>query len=998
MSRIFLSHSSANNAEAIAIRDWMIAHGWDDVFLDLDPERGLKAGERWQEALKRAAERCEMVVFLISPVWAASKWCLAEFLLAKSLNKQVFAVIVEPTPFSELPTEMTAEWQITDLTTGARDFHATVTLPGGKTTDVALGTEGLDRLRNGLVQSGLDPKHFVWPPADDPDRSPYRGLPPLEADDAGIFFGREAAVIDALDRLRGLRETPPPRLLVILGASGSGKSSFLRAGLLPRLARNDRQFLAFPIIRPERVAISGETGLLRALEGAFRTANLSVARADLRAAIDGGATKLRALLSMLAQKATPVAADATVTPKAPTLVLSIDQAEELFLTEGQQEAQHFLSLLRDLVTADAPAVTVLFTIRSDHYERLQLVKELEGMRQQALSLPPMPRGSFAEVIKGPAQRLEGTRRALRIDDALVDALLADIDASGAKDALPLLAFTLERLYGEYGATGHLKLEHYEKLGRVAGSIEAAVERAFKAADADPKVTKDKQALLALLRRGLIPWLAGIDPDTGAPRRRVARLSEIPAEAQPLIDRLIEQRLLSSDVAAATKETTIEPAHEALLRQWGLLRGWLIEDAALLTVLDGIKRAARDWVVNGNTTSWLAHTGERLRAAERLLARPDLAANLEPTDTGYVAACRTAEQAARSRTRRIMALVGALVGLLTIAGIGWWNQDVLSDEYRWRVTMGGSALTVAKEKKLASQPKAEFAECKRGCPTMVVVPAGKFIMGSPEEPEESPQHEVTIAKPFGVGKTEVTFAEWDSCAAAGACPEKSDSGWGRGDRPVIGVSWEDAKLYVAWLSQISGKEYRLLAEAEWEYAARGGNSGRYGHSHILSVLRQKNVRMEGEQQTQVSGYLDLNRGRYVPFSEVTPGNQEGYSFRQKFSDDEASDDEAQLDQYAWFRGNSNGNTQPVGKKAANAFGLHDMHGNVWEWVEDRWHDSYEGAPTDGSPWVKDGSGLRVVRGGSWNDPPEMLVVTNRHRYTTLARNFYRGFRVARTLNP
>ena len=161
---------------------------------------------------------------------------------------------------------------------------------------------------------------------------------PLEADDAGIFFGREAPVIDALDRLRGLREAPPPRLLVILGASGAGKSSFLRAGLLPRLARDDRQFLALPIIRPERVAILGETGLLRALEGAFRTANLSVARADLRAAIEGGAIKLGALLSMLAKKATPAASDTPVTLKAPTLVLSIDQGEELFLAEGQQEA------------------------------------------------------------------------------------------------------------------------------------------------------------------------------------------------------------------------------------------------------------------------------------------------------------------------------------------------------------------------------------------------------------------------------------------------------------------------------------------------------------------------------------------------------------------------------------------------------------------------------------------------------------------------------------
>jgi hypothetical protein len=221
------------------------------------------------------------------------------------------------------------------------------------------------------------------------------------------------------DECRALREAPPPRLLVILGASGAGKSSLLRAGLLPRLARDDRQFLALPIIRPERVAISGGTGLLRSLEGAFQAAKLSVARADLRAAIDGGATQLRAFLSMLAQKATPAAADTSVVPTAPTLVLSIDQGEELFLTEGQGEAQPFLSLLRDLVTADAPAVIALFTIRSDNYERLQLAKEVEGVRQQTLSLPPMPSGSYAEVIKGPAQRLEGTPRALSIDDALV---------------------------------------------------------------------------------------------------------------------------------------------------------------------------------------------------------------------------------------------------------------------------------------------------------------------------------------------------------------------------------------------------------------------------------------------------------------------------------------------------------------------------------------------------------------------------------------------------
>jgi len=409
------------------------------------------------------------------------------------------------------------------------------------------------------------------------------------------------------------------------------------------IARDDRKFVVLPIIRPQRMAISGETGLLRALEGAFGAAKLSVARADLRATIEGGAAKLRALMSLLAQKKTPAASDPAGTPKAPTLVLSIDQSEELFLAEGQREAQPFLALLRDLVTADAPAVIALFTIRSDNYERLQLAGELEGVRQQTLSLPPMPKGSYAEVVKGPARRLEGTSRALRIDDAVVEALLADVEAGSAKDALPLLAFTLERLYSEYGATGRLKVEHYEKLGRIEGSIEAAVERAFRAADTDPKVPKDKQAQLALLRRGLIPCLAGIDPDTGAPRRRIARLSEIPAEARSLIDLLIEQRLLSTDVATGTKETTIEPAHEALLRQWGLLRGWLAEDSGLLGVLEGVKRASRDWAANAKSPAWLTHTTGRLEAAERLRQRADLEASLKPTDNDYLDACRFAEQ-------------------------------------------------------------------------------------------------------------------------------------------------------------------------------------------------------------------------------------------------------------------------------------------------------------------------------------------------------------------
>ena len=181
MARIFLSHSSGNNAEAIGLRDWLIGHGWNDLFLDLDPERGLKAGDRWQAALKQAAERCELVIFLVSPEWRASEWCVAEFLLAKNLNKRIFGVIVDPIPLEKLPVEMTGEWQLVDLTAGKRDHKVTVTPPpGDNKVSVAFAKDGLERLRIGLMQAGLDARYFAWPPENDPDRAPYRGLEPLE--------------------------------------------------------------------------------------------------------------------------------------------------------------------------------------------------------------------------------------------------------------------------------------------------------------------------------------------------------------------------------------------------------------------------------------------------------------------------------------------------------------------------------------------------------------------------------------------------------------------------------------------------------------------------------------------------------------------------------------------------------------------------------------------------------------------------------------------------
>ena len=953
MSRIFLSHSSANNAEAVAIRDWLKREGWDDVFLDIDPDGGIAAGERWERALNQAARHCEAVLFVVSRAWLASGWCLKEFNLAHRLNKRMFGILVDDLAVTDLPLDLTTTWQLVRLCAGRDHVMLRVTMPfTGQEAHVTFSMEGLARLKLGLQRAGLDTRFFAWPPQNDPNRPPYRGLRPLEAEDAGIFFGRDAPIVEALDRLRGLRDTAPPRFLVILGASGAGKSSFLRAGILPRLQRDENNFLVLPVLRPERAAIEGETSLVRVLEEAFLSQGLSHTRADIRATIGAGAPTLLQLLAKLVSNAQISDLSEEQGAKPPTLVLPIDQGEELFITEGSQEAEPLLALLGAILTATRPNLIVIITIRSDSYELLQTAKALDGIAQQTLSLPPLPKGAYQAVIENPAKRLKDSSRALKIEPALTQALLADIESDGGRDALPLLAFTLERLYLEYGGRGSLALSDYDALGRIKGSIEAAVERALTAADADTNIPRDRAARLALLRRGLIPWLAGVDPDTGAPRRRVAQFSEIPIETRPLIQHLVEQRLLVTDMSKDKNEHTIEPVHEALLRQWGLLHGWLIEDAGFLSVIDGVKRASRDWIAAGKDAAWLTHSTGRLESTEQLSDRPDLAANLSLTDREYLAACRKMEEASGGRTRRVRALIYVLFAGMIAGLIGWINQSYIKQQLSWFVTVRPYMLAQVRpyvlhaEFERALKPYASFRECARYCPEMIVVPPGEFIMGSAATEkgrfdDEGPQHKVVFARSFAVSKFEVTFDEWDACASYGDCNGRVPSGrWGRGRQPVINVTLDDAERYVAWLSTMTGKRYRLLSEAEFEYIARGGTSTVYPWGNDIGV-KNANCRHCG-------GLWDG----------IKPA--------------------------------------PVGSFHPNKFGLYDTNGNVWQWVDDCYHVSYDGAPTNGSAWTTGDCSQRVVRGGSWDDDPGELRSADRNRDTIDNRFSYLGIRVARTL--
>lgn len=240
-----------------------------------------------------------------------------------------------------------------------------------------------------------------------------------------------------------------------------------------------------------------------------------------------------------------------------------------------------------------------------------------------------------------------------------------------------------------------------------------------------------------------------------------------------------------------------------------------------------------------------------------------------------------------------------------------------------------------------QAGSEIRDCPT-CPVLVSVRAGSFTMGSAaDDPSERPPHRVAVNTSFAIGKYEVTVEQWDACVAAGACP-RITTGEGRQKKsPARDISWDDAQLYVKWLSSVSGKSYRLPSEAEWEYAVRGGTSTRFWW---------------GDQ--------------------MRPGNANCKECGDPWQKDAPSD---------------------VGSFAPNPYGLHDMNGSVWEWVSDCWHNTYKGAPTDARPWDEANCRVRVIRGGSWREGATYMPSSTRFKYDASVRHSQNGFRVVRELN-
>jgi formylglycine-generating enzyme required for sulfatase activity len=368
-------------------------------------------------------------------------------------------------------------------------------------------------------------------------------------------------------------------------------------------------------------------------------------------------------------------------------------------------------------------------------------------------------------------------------------------------------------------------------------------------------------------------------------------------------------------------------------------------------------AARGWAAAGRPSGLLLRTPALEMAEYWIASRPRGAPEPTADIRGFISASRQGARSAQRLRRFALGSIFSLMLAVILGLIGWINQDYLIAQWRWwtvirpyaAAQMWPHLLSAAQEQAL--KPGDAFRECASDCPQMIVVPAGSFMMGLPPTPKlgaESPQHKVTIAKAFAVSKYELTFADWDACVAGGGCNgyRPDDEGWGRGQQPALNVDWSDAQQYVAWLSLVTGKTYRLLSEAEYEYAARAGTTTQYPWGDA--------IKLNGAPMASCDGCGSK-------WDDVHPA--------------------------------------PVGSFPPNKFGLYDMVGNVWEWTQDCAHPSYNGAPADGSAWLQGNGGdcnERHLRAGSYLNAAIILGSAIRYWNTSGERNFTTGFRVARTL--
>lgn len=626
MARVFISHSSRDREQAGRLHDWLRNHGFVEAFLDFDKHAGIAPGSDWERTLYREIAGSEAVILVLTANWFESKWCFAEFTQARALGKAIFPLIESPRGEDFVSPDIQHINLIEDR------------------------EQGLDRLSSEVVRIALNARGgFPW----ERTRPPFPGLLAFDEADAAIYFGRDEEVRRLIERLNARRAQGGAKLVALLGASGAGKSSLMRAGVLPRLKRDRRNWIVLPPFRPQ---ISPFDELAQAAAGVlgadsdWRQWRDALAGENPRKALSDFARDVRAKYG--ANEA--------------QILIPIDQGEELFGTADKAEAERCLRVLNAALDERLPFI-VLLALRSDYLGQLQQAPGLESPFEE-FSLKPMPLERVRDIIEGPA-RVAG----LAVDNALVDAAMKD---AATDDALPLLAFALREIYDRFAASRRLTLAEYLVFGDTTAGISPLENAVRKRADevlADARPTPED---LRALKEAFVPAMVRVNAE-GEYVRRPALIDSLPARSRPLIERLAKARLLVVRQDGAT--AVVEVAHEALLRKWPQLRGWLDEEREFLIGKEQLEQDLRDWqkardeekvqaLLTGlklsRARSWLIEKPHQLSEAERHFIQ----ASIQRQDS---------EARQRERLRRyvqIGTMTAALV-LAMVAGVTVWQWNL-----------------------------------------------------------------------------------------------------------------------------------------------------------------------------------------------------------------------------------------------------------------------------------------------------------------------------------
>jgi formylglycine-generating enzyme required for sulfatase activity len=910
--RWFLSYHSPDRALAERLK--AAIERKDEGAIVFFAPTNLRAGGRWAPALAESIAEATAFVLLATDK-GIGRWQEIEYDAAfdKHVNTPNFPVVL-----------MLLEGQAAPRLSFLKQLHWIVTPDPASEKDVA-------RLID-AVASGSDAKPGeLWRYT-----SPYRGLSAMEEKDSDYFFGRERETVEVL----GVLAAESARLPVLLGNSGVGKSSLAQAGVIAALRRQawperadggtwpaafkHSRGWCFLTLRP------GAEPIKALVETFLRTWQYDATDSEweerqkgwVDRLLDGRAT-LRGLLD-----ATERRYEQLFQPKPPAFLLYVDQGEELYVRAQESQHRWFSAVIAQGV-AD-PRLYVLMSMRTDFLGELQKDEPLYKVRRQ-IDVPPLREAELQEVVSRPAELLSA-----RFETAgLADIITRRTAEDSVKDvgALPLLSYTLDDMWSAMVKRGDGVLRLPAQSFELGGVL---VDRADAFLATHPK---SKDALRRIFTLKLATVRAGEEPT-----RRPASRSEFTEEEWRLVTELADHpnRLLVT-ATPESGETYAEVAHEAIFRRWGKLREWIAVEREFLAWKTELEAARRAWRATPDSSKAEALLmGVALAQGQNWLGkrRDDLPA----VDRDFIDQSIKRDGKVRGRARRIRALIYVLLVGIIAGLVGWINQSYLKERWNWYTIMRPYMLAqvrphvLSPDAERALKPGETFQECAKDCPEMIVVPAGEFVMGSrPNEGAGEPQHRVTITKPFAVSKFDVTFADWDACVSVRGCPQVLDSGFGRGTRPVIHVSWDDAQQYVAWFSKMTGRPYRLLSEAEWEYAARAGTTTAY---------------FWGD---------DIGKGN---------ANCRGCGSE-------------------WIR-----RTSPVGSFKPNAFGLYDMAGNVAQWVQDCW---IIGAPTDGSALSVGNCSIHAIRGGSWGSPPQGLHSFVRAAHAADRRDQFVGFRLGRTLS-